>query len=375
MAIKYIDEVEDLKGVKVLLRVDLSVPVVDGKLSNAYQIDRVIETIDFLRSKDAQIILISHAEDSGDGSLLPMCEYLNGFFPTQYSETYFTPEAIDKLLKLEDKGVLLFGNVRMNPGEKANDKEFAKKLAQMADIFVQDAFPVCHRKHASVVSVPEFLPHYGGLLLRDEMKNLSKAFNPEHPFVFILGGAKFDTKLPLIKKYLDKADTVFVAGALANNVYKEEGFEVGKSLVSEGDFGIAEMLKNSKMMVPVDATVTKPDGSVSIKKVNEVATDETIVDCGSETIDQLKGILKDAKTVVWNGPLGNYEIGFVDKTEQLAEIIAEGNAESIVGGGDTLASIKKLGLEHKFTFISTGGGAMLDFLVNETLPGIEALTK
>lgn len=371
--IKYIDEVENLKGVRVLLRVDLSVPVVDGKLSNAFQIDRVIDTIDFLRSKDAQIILISHAEDSGDGSLLPMCNYLNGFFPTQYSETYFTPEAIDKLLKLENKGVLLFGNVRMNPGEKANDKEFAKKLAQMADIFVEDAFPVCHRKHASVVSVPEFLPHYGGLLLRDEMKNLSKAFNPEHPFVFILGGAKFDTKLPLIKKYLEKADTVFVAGALADNVYKEEGFEVGKSLVSEGDFGIAEMLKNPKMVMPIDVTVTKSDGSVSTKIANEVTPDETIVDCGPETINQLKSILNDAKTVVWNGPLGNYEIGFVDKTEQLAEIIADGNAESIVGGGDTLASIKKLGLEHKFTFISTGGGAMLDFLVNETLPGIEAL--
>lgn len=371
--IKYIDEVEDLKGVKVLLRLDLNVPIIDGKVTDPYRLEKSIETIDYLRGKEAQVIIVAHCEGKESTTLLPMWEYLKGYFPVEFSATYFTPEAIDKLLKLENKGVLLFENLRINAGEKENDPEFAKKLAQMADIYVNDAFAVAHRKHASVVGVPNFLPHYGGLLMRQEIENISKAFNPEHPFVFILGGAKFDTKLPLIKKYLEKADTVFVAGALADNVYKEEGFEVGKSLVSEGDFGIAEMLKNPKMIVPVDATVTKPDGSVSTKMANEVAPDEAIVDCGPETINQLKDILKDAKTVVWNGPLGNYEIGFVDKTEQLAEIIADGDATSIVGGGDTLASIKKLGNEGKFTFVSTGGGAMLDFLVNETLPGIEAL--
>lgn len=374
--IKYIDEVENLKGVKVLLRLDLSVPIINSKLATTFQIDRVLKTIDFLRSKEAQIIIISHAEDNSDGSLLPMADYLNGFFPVQYSPTYFTPDAIDKLLKLDNKGVLLFGNLRANSGEKANDPEFAKKLSQMADIYVDDAFSVCHRKHASIVSVPQFLPHYGGLLLREEIENLSKVFNPKHPFIFLLGGAKFETKLPLIKKYLDTADCVFVGGALASDIYKAKGFEIGKSLTSDGDFGIPELLKNPKLIFPVDVTVTKADGLVAFKKQNEIALDETIVDAGPQTITELKNVLSGAKTVVWNGPLGNFEIGFGDKTEQFAELIAEATtngAESIVGGGDTLSSIKKLGLEEKFSFVSTGGGAMIDFLVNETLPGIDAL--
>jgi phosphoglycerate kinase len=227
--------------------------------------------------------------------------------------------------------------------------------------------------------VPEFLPHYGGLLLRKEIEHISRAFNAESPFIFILGGAKFETKLPLIKKYLDKADIVFVAGALANDVIKAKGYEVGVSLVSEGDFGIDELIKNPKLKTFVDVTVKDKDGKISVKKLEEISPDDYIGDAGPETIDYLNSVLKDAKTVVWNGPLGNYEIGFTDKTEQLAETIANltssNGLESIVGGGDTIASINKLDLNHKFSFISTGGGAMLDYLVNESLPGIDALDK
>jgi phosphoglycerate kinase len=381
--IKYIDEVENLKGVKVLLRLDLNVPIALGKVTDPYRMERSLQTIDFLRGKEAQTIIIAHCEGKESSTLLPMWKYLNGFLPVDFSSTFFTPEAIDKLLKMEDGSVLLFENLRINAGEKENDPDFAKALAQMADIYVNDAFSVCHREHASIVSVPQFLPHYGGLLLREEIENLSKVFSPAHPFVFLLGGAKFETKLPLIKKYLDTADKVFVGGALASDIYKVKGFEIGKSLTSDGDFGIPELLKNTKLVFPADVTVTKPDRSVAFKKQNEIAADETIVDAGPETITELKNILagdegERAKTIVWNGPLGNFEIGFGDKTEQLAELIAEATtngAESIVGGGDTLTSIKKLGLEEKFSFVSTGGGAMLDFLVNETLPGIDALEK
>ena len=373
--IKYIDEVENLEGVKVLLRLDLNVPIEDGKVTDPYRMERSLQTIDFLRGKGAQVIIIAHCEGKESATLLPMWQYLNGFLPVDFSPTYFTPEAIDKLLKMEDGGVLLFENLRINEGEKTNDLEFAKKLSQMADIYVDDAFSVCHRKHASIVGVPAFLPHYGGLLLREEIENISKVFNPSHPFVFLLGGAKFETKLPLIKKYLDKADKVFVGGALSSDIYKTKGFEIGKSLTSDGDFGVSELLKNPKLIYPSDITVKKPDNTVLFRKQNEVESDEEIVDAGPETITELKDVLVGAKTVVWNGPLGNYELGFSDKTEQLAELIVESGAESIVGGGDTLASIKKLGLEEKFSFVSTGGGAMLDFLVNETLPGIEALEK
>jgi phosphoglycerate kinase len=393
--IHYIDEIEDLEGKIVLLRLDLNVPIVDGKVTDTFRMEKVIETIDFLRIKEAKIIIISHCEGKESTTLAPMWHYLNGYFPVDFSPTYFTPEAVNKILKLENKGVLMFENLRINPGEKENDPEFAKKLAQMADIYVNDAFGVSHRKHASIVGVPQFLPHYGGLLMFHEIEHLSKVFHPEHPFVFILGGAKFETKMPLIKKYLDLADYVFVGGALANNIFKEKGFEVGTSLVSEAkpqepgvarsteggfrdDFGIKDMLQNPKFVTFDDVTVTKPNGDVEFKNPNEVLGDECIVDAGPKTIERLNKLLENAKTIVWNGPLGNFEKGFGDKTEQLAEIIADATsreAQSIVGGGDTLASINKLGLNNKFSFISTGGGAMLDYLVNETLPGIEALEK
>ncbi len=383
--IHYIDELkpEELKGKKVLLRLDLNVPVEDGKVTDTFRLERAIETVDFLRSMEAQAIIIAHAEDKqGENvSLVPMWHHLNGFFPLDFCTTYFTPEAVDKLLHMQDKGVLLFENVRNNPGEKENDPEFAKKLAQMADIYVNDAFGVSHREHASIVGVPSLLPHYGGLLMRQEITNLSKAFHAAdsslHPFVFILGGAKFDTKLPLIKKYLTSADSVFVGGALANDIFKAKGFDIGTSLVSDTVLD-TDILENQKLVTSVDVTVTKPDKTIVFRKPNEVAKDECIVDAGPETVEQLKKLCNGAKTIVWNGPLGNYEIGFVDKTESLAETIANATAqgaETIVGGGDTLASIDKLGLNDKFSFVSTGGGAMLDFLVDETLVGIEALKQ
>jgi phosphoglycerate kinase len=380
--IKYIDGLksEDLKGKKVLLRLDLNVAVKEGKVIDDFDIQKIIPTVDFLREHESQVIIVAHIEDAQGNptSLHPVWDYLKGYFPCDFCPTYFTPESIDMLVKMQNKSVLLFENVRNNKGEKENDPEFAKKLAQMADVYVNDAFGVSHRKHASIVGVPAYLPHYGGLLMRQEIENISKAFKPQHPFVFILGGAKFDTKLPLIKKYLDKADTVFVGGALANNLLRDIGHEVGESLVASGDFGTVTILHNPALFLPPDATVTAPDGGVCFRKANEVKKNETIVDVGPQTITRLKDIMQNAKTIVWNGPLGNYEIGFKDKTESLAHLIAEATsrgAESIVGGGDTIASINTLGLESKFSFISTGGGAMLDFLMNETLPGIEALEK
>lgn len=249
----------------------------------------------------------------------------------------------------------------------------------MAEIYVDDAFGSMHRKHASIVGVPQFLPHYGGLLLKQEIENLSKAFHPRRPFLFILGGAKFDTKLPLIHKYLEKADFVFVAGALANDLFKQRGFEVGTSLLTEGDFNLGDIIDNPKLVTPVDVMVLKPDGTTEFKSPDKVLSDEYISDVGPKTIEKIKELVGEAKTVVWNGPLGKYKKGFKDKTEDLARIIVEATnnngTDSIVGGGDTLASIDVTEFEHGFSFVSTGGGAMLDYLVNETLPGIEALEK
>ncbi|KND48030.1 MAG: phosphoglycerate kinase [Parcubacteria bacterium C7867-006] len=378
---KYIDELkgDDLKGKYVLLRLDLNVPVSNGQVVNAYRIDRAIPTIDYLREHGAKVIIIAHTESDANMTLVPVAQYLSGFFKIDFCQTYFNPIAIDKISKLEDRGVLLFENLRINPEEKENNIEFAKKLAQMADIYVDDAFGAMHRKHASIIGVPEFLPHYGGLLLKQEIENLSKVFSPKKPFLFIVGGVKFSTKLPLIKKYLDKADYVFIVGALANGIFKEKGFTLGTSLSIDGDFGIKELMNKDNFLYPIDVTVQKSDGSFEFRNPDEIGNDEYIGDLGPKTMEKLKELIGISKTVVWNGPLGDFEKGFKDKTEQLAEVIMkateEGKIESIVGGGDTLASININEFEHGFTFVSTGGGAMLDYLVNETLPGIEALNK
>jgi phosphoglycerate kinase len=374
---KYLSDLtpNDLQGKYVLLRLDLNVPIINGEVTDTFRLDKVIETVDFLRLAGARTIIISHIE-SGDKTLVPVWHYLNGFFPLEFSPTYFTAESIDKVTKLEDKGVILFENLRVNPGEKENDEDFAKKLSQMAEIYVNDAFAVSHRKHASIVGVPKFLPSYAGLLMKQEVEHLSKVFNPEHPFLFVLGGAKFETKMPLIKKFLDKADRIFLAGALANNIFKERGLELGTSLVSEVTSDLRGISNNDRVVTPVEVTVTNSKGEVINRKANELQKDECIVDIGHETIKQLESLVKESKTILWNGPLGNYELGFQDKTEVLAKMVADvTNSEtiSIVGGGDTIASINKLGLNERFTFISTGGGAMLDFLVNETLVGIDAL--
>ncbi len=375
MKLPTIEDAGDIAGKYVLLRLDLNTPIDMGKVADPYRIDQVIPTIDMLRLKKAKIIILAHTEAKDNTSLLPIHDYLNGFVKTEFAKDLFSPATIKLVADMEEGDVLMLENLRLDPGEKANDPEFAKKLAAYGDLYVNDAFSVSHRKHASLVGVPKLLPSYFGPHFIKEVENLSKAFTPSHPFLFILGGAKFDTKLPLIQKYLDKADHVVIAGALANNVYKTRGYETGTSLVSEGEFGIEEMLRNPKFIVPCDVTVKKSDGSLSLKNVNAIAPDEYVGDVGPETISRIEELVKGAALIVWNGPLGNYEEGFFDKTEQLAQIIADSKATTIVGGGDTLASIEKLGLMDKFTFVSTAGGAMLDFLVNETLPAIEALTK
>lgn len=375
MNLPTIEDAGDIAGKHVLLRLDLNTPITDGKVADPYRIDQAIPTIDMLRLKKAKIIILAHTEAKGNTSLHPMFDYLNGFMKVQFADKLFSAETIKMIADMEEGDVVMLENLRSDEGEKTNDPEFAKKLAQYGDLYINDAFSVSHRKHASVVGIPALLPSYLGPLFIHEVENLSKAFTPTHPFLFILGGAKFDTKLPLIQKYLSKADHVVVVGALANNVYTTQGFEVGTSLVSEGEFGIGRMLENPKFVAPTDVTVKKTNGALSLKKANQVEADEYIGDVGPETIAHIEELVKKSSLIVWNGPLGNYEAGFFDKTEQLAQIIADSKATSIVGGGDTLASIEKLGLMDKFSFVSTAGGAMLDFLVNETLPGIEALTK
>ncbi|MFA6295716.1 MAG: phosphoglycerate kinase [Candidatus Paceibacterota bacterium] len=373
---KTLKDIQFVDGIKVLMRADFNVPLKNGVVANDYRIRMTIPSIEYLLSKGAVVILMSHleADDGSNPSLQPVANRLNELgvkvsFIKDYKNAY---EFIESESQKSGKCFLL-ENLRFFDGEKGNDPKFSKELASLADIYVNDAFSVCHRKHASIVGVPKLLDSYAGLQLEKEISYLSKAFNPTRPFLFILGGAKFDTKLPLFEKFMKIADFVFVGGALANDFLLKKGYEVGESTVSKGDFELSQFLGNEKLLLPSDVLNEKRE----VKSVIDFSSTEKMVDVGPKTLEELREVILKAKSILWNGPLGRYEDGFQDSTLALAKIIGEATendgVESIVGGGDTLAAIATLGIESKFTFVSTGGGAMLDFLANGTLVGIEVL--
>lgn len=351
---KSIKEITHFDGVKVLIRLDLNVPIQDGVIVDDFRIRKSLPIINFLLEKGANLILISHIETVDNPTLKPVADHLKKIgIDCDFEKNY------KKILNNKSR-IILLENLRLHEGEKENDKKFAKELASLADIYVNEAFSVSHRKHASISAITQFIPSYAGFQFEEEVKHLSSAFNPEHPFLFILGGAKFETKLPLIEKFIPIADKIFVGGALANNFFVEQGVDIGDSLVSKENFDLQRFLQTNKIILPID----------SLKK------DNAIMDAGMKTVELLREEIQKAKYILWNGPLGAYETGYRAATLQLAEILADATArgtKTIVGGGDTLATIAELKLEDGFTFVSTGGGAMLDYLANGTLPGIEAL--
>ncbi len=352
-----IKDLENIKDKKVLVRVDFNLPIRDGVVEDDFRIKKALPTIELLLKKGGKITLVTHLGKDGTASLEPI------------KKRFF------ELSKIPESQINFFENVRKYKGEEENDPEFAKKLASLGDIYVNEAFPVSHREHASIVGVPKYLPSYAGLQLEEEVKNLSSAFeNPEHPFLFILGGAKFSTKLPLIEKYLELADHVFIGGALSNNMLKARGYEVGKSLVDDSGYDIKKILENKKLIIPEDVVVQIGDKLVN-KGIKEVQSDEFILDIGNKAIKKLEPYIQNAKLILWNGPLGKYEVGGEVGTKKILKLIADSKAKSIIGGGDTVALISQMQLEGNFSFVSTGGGATLDFLVNGTLPGIKALRE
>lgn len=372
MNLPLLKDAGDLRGKRVFLAIDLNLPIQGGKVVDAYRVERSRKTLEFLEKSGARTLLVSHRTEEA-ASLHPVLDYLRTQYPVVFAKSL--PEARSMLAQAADGSFVLLENIRKIGGEKEkkNDAVFAKELASLVAMFVNEAFAVSHRKHASIVGVPKFLPSFAGFLFAEEVENLSKAFSPEHPALVILGGAKFETKMPLIKKFLEIADTVYVCGALANDVYKARGYEVGVSLVS--DYTIEDsLLASPKLLVPSDVVVRAAGGSKE-KGSDAVERGEKIVDAGSDALADLRALVEKAKFVLWNGPLGEYEAGFEQGTVALAQELAECDAETIIGGGDSLAVVSKLGLLERFSFVSTGGGAMLEFLADGTLPGIEALLK
>ncbi len=369
-----ITDAGDISGKKVLLRADFNVPVKDGKILDTYRIDKTISTIDFLRQKKAKIIIISHIE-SEEKTLLPVWDYLKGFFNIKFVKDYFIKETDVLISEMKEGDVVLFENLRSHSGEKDNDLDFGKKLSVYGDLYVNDAFAVSHRKHCSVVLLPKLLPSFFGPLFVEEFENLSRAFNPKHPFLFILGGAKFSTKIPLVRKFLPIADSIYITGALANDIFKSKNLEVGKSLVGENTESVSLVLEEGKDRIkyPFDCLVLDKESKTNERSINDIENSDYVVDIGPRSLDELFELIKKSEFILWNGPTGNYEIGFDQNTQNLAKFLANSGKDVIVGGGDTVSAIKALNILDKFTFVSTAGGAMLDFLANESLPAIEIL--
>jgi phosphoglycerate kinase len=378
----------DVKGKRVLVRVDFNVPIKDGVVGDDTRIRGALPTLEYLLKGGAALILCSHLGRPKDGpdpkySMKPVAEYLGKLMNQKvaFAEDCIGPkaEAASKALKPGD--VLVLENTRFHPEEEKNSPEMSKQLAALADIYVNDAFGSAHRAHASTEGVAKFLPAVAGLLMEKEIQYLGAAVaDPARPFVAILGGAKISDKIGVIKNLLTKADSILIGGGMANTFFKAQGYSLGDSLVEAEALETAtELLKTSgdKLRLPVDVVIAdKFDAAAAHKTipVGPIPDGWRILDIGPESIEHYGKVVKAAKTVVWNGPMGVFEFPeFAKGTFGVAKAVAESGAVSIVGGGDSVAAIQESGLTDKITHISTGGGASLEMLEGLTLPGVAAL--
>lgn len=358
---------QNLRGKRVLLRASLNVPIKDGVVADKFRVEEALPAINFLRKQGARTIIVGHIGREPRETLQPVFDVLKEAVGARWGG-----EIGNETEALSDGEVLLLENIRRDTRETANEDSLSEALAALADIYVNDAFADSHRAHSSIVGVTKYLPSYFGPAFIKEYVALSEALTPVSPSLFVIGGAKFETKLPLIKRFAEKYDQVVIGGALVNDVLKAKGFSVGRSLVSDIDLKTTGVLQYKNLLIPTDVVVEGEGGRRTVN-VSEVLDNESILDIGPETIKALAVPVSRAKTILWNGPLGNYEQGFTAATLDLAKLIANSKANSIVGGGDTVAAIQSLNLSDQFGFLSTAGGAMLTFLETGTLPAIDAV--
>lgn len=377
MNLKSIAEVEDLQGKTIIVRASLNVPLQEGRVRNNFRLKRALLTLKFLQEKGAKVIIISHIGREISESLLPVFNFWKerSLPDLKWGGNILSAEFLTAENSLQNGDILLCENLRQDVREEKNDQEFAEKIARFGNIFVNDAFAEAHREHASTSALAKLLPAYAGLTLIDEVEHLDKTTVPPPPSFLLLGGAKFETKIPLVEKYLALYDKIFIGGALAHDVLKARGFEIGKSLVSEISLADSSFLWNEKIILPLDVVVKDKNGLVKTKKIEEVEEFDVIFDVGPDTVVFIAPFIKAAKTILWNGPFGNYEQGFERGTEAVAKLVAESKGFSVIGGGDTVAAVNKLDLNEKFGFISVGGGSMLAYLEKGTLPALQLLEK
>ncbi len=382
----------DLKGKKVFVRCDFNVPMDENQnITDNTRIKAALPTIKYLLEQNCKIILASHlgrpkGEVKPEFSLKPVAKELSKLLGKDVimANDVIGEDATSKAENLKEGEIMLLENVRFHREETDNDPEFAKKLASMAEIFVNDAFGTAHRAHASTTGIADYIPGVAGFLIEKELKFLGNAINnPERPFVAILGGAKVSDKIGVIDSLLDKVDTLMIGGGMAYTFFKAQGYNVGNSLceVEKTDLALDAMekakAKGVKLLLPIDTKIGKefkPDTESKTVAWTEIPDEWEGFDIGEKTIEMFKNELQSAKTVIWNGPLGLFEFDqFAIGTNEIAKTLADLDATTIIGGGDSAAAVTKAGLADKMTHISTGGGASLEFLEGKKLPGIECL--
>lgn len=388
----------NVEGKKVLVRVDFNVPLSkDGNhtISDDTRIKAALPTIDYLLENNAKVILMSHlgrpkGEANPEFSLKPVASWLENHYGEKFhflpSDVVVDEKVKEEVEKLENGNLALLENTRYVKGETKNDSEFAKELSSLADLFVNDAFGTSHRAHASNVGVANNLESAVGFLIQKEIEIMGKALeNPEKPFVSILGGAKVSDKIGVIENLISKVDYILIGGGMAYTFLKAQGKEIGKSLLEEDKMDLSlELIKkaeanNVKILLPKDVVIAdeiKEDAETKIVDIDNIPTDKEALDIGPKTAKEYADIIKKAKTVVWNGPMGVFEVKvFANGTNEVAKALADSSATTIVGGGDSALAIEEAGYKDKITHVSTGGGASLEFLEGKTLPGIDCIDE
>lgn len=376
---KCIDELQpsELRGKKVLVRAGLDLPIDErGEVTDLFRLKKAIPTLRFLADAGAKVIILTKIGRDEKDTNEPVAKALKRHMSVLYVPEIFGHVAASAISAMREGECVLLENLQQHPGEKANDPIFCAELGKYGDLYVNDCFPSAHRESAGMVGMTKVLPSYAGLQFRDEVLQLGKALQPPAPSFAIIGGAKFETKVPVIDLFLKKYDHTFIVGAIANDILKAQGLPVGRSKVS-ADMPPQSVVGHPRLIAPNDVTAQRSDGHAYVKKPREVTADDKIVDIGPDSVALVAPHIERAQFIIWNGPTGLYEEGFTSYTHALAEIIARrvaAGAQAVIGGGDTIAALDGSGItEEKLGFCSTGGGAMLEFLVKGTLPAIEAL--